>query len=82
MLGTEDKRTKVASGFPSSWSLVCCRNGFSSNSTAEEKPNNEKLDKSCSESTHKKPGGWKAMPFILGLIIVLTFNLFFFLVWF
>lgn len=75
MLGSEDKGTKL-SGFhsvsSSPWSLLCCRSGFSS--TAENEPNNEKhASKNSSEissATTMKPGGWKAMPFILGLNVL------------
>ncbi|KAJ1386015.1 Proton-dependent oligopeptide transporter family [Sesbania bispinosa] len=69
MLGEKDKKTKLSAFHPSlsfsPSSLLCCRSGFSS--TAEKEPNNEKLSKTGSESANKKkPGGWKAMPFILG----------------
>lgn len=39
--------------------------GFPS-STSQKETNNEKLSK-------KKPGGWKAMPFILGILFLPTF---------
>ncbi|XP_061336866.1 protein NRT1/ PTR FAMILY 2.13-like isoform X2 [Gastrolobium bilobum] len=69
MLAAENKKKKL-SGFSSvwlsSWSLPCCKSGFSSSSTVEKEPTNEKLSKNCSESANKKPGGWKSMPFILG----------------
>ncbi|KAL2349309.1 hypothetical protein Fmac_003309 [Flemingia macrophylla] len=52
----------------SSWSLLCCRSGLSisSTSTTEKEKNSDELSKNCSGSAKKKPGGWKAMPFILG----------------
>lgn len=52
----------------SSWSLLCCRSGISSTSVAEkEKTSDELLSKTSTTSVlAKKPGGWKAMPFILG----------------
>ncbi|TKY69738.1 NRT1/ PTR FAMILY 2.13 [Spatholobus suberectus] len=69
MSGAEDKGKKL-SGFPSvslsSWSHLCCRSGIPSTSTTEKEKNSEALRKTSSGSANKKPGGWKAMPFILG----------------
>lgn len=54
----------------SSWSLLCCRSGISSTSAAEREKNSEELSRNSSRSSsNKKPEGWKAMPFILGLIL-------------
>ncbi|XP_027360598.1 protein NRT1/ PTR FAMILY 2.13-like [Abrus precatorius] len=50
----------------SSWSLVCCRSSISSTSMEEKELKSEEPSKYSSGSTNKKPGGWKAMPFILG----------------
>lgn len=60
----------------SSW-LVCCGKGFalptsaskSSSPSPEDENDEEKQDLSSPESlkkTERKPGGWKAMPFVLG----------------
>ncbi|RDY06495.1 Protein NRT1/ PTR FAMILY 2.13 [Mucuna pruriens] len=65
MLGAEVKRTKLSVSH-SSWSLLCCRSGISSTSAAEKEKNSDELSKNRSGSANKKPGGWKAMPFILG----------------
>lgn len=63
----------------SSWSLLCCRSGISSTSVAEkEKTSDELLSKTSTTSVlAKKPGGWKAMPFILGLILFLLLAIIF-----
>lgn len=69
MSASEDKGKKFSH---SSWSLLCCRNGISSTTTsaAEREKNSEELSRNSSRSSsNKKPGGWKAMPFILGLIL-------------
>ncbi|CAJ1931675.1 unnamed protein product [Sphenostylis stenocarpa] len=51
----------------SSWSLLCCRRGISSTSAPDKEKNGDELSKNSSRSGNdKKPGGWKAMPFILG----------------
>ncbi|KAG5059366.1 Protein NRT1/ PTR FAMILY 2.13 [Glycine soja] len=66
MSASEDKGKKFSH---SSWSLLCCRNGISSTTTsaAEREKNSEELSRNSSRSSsNKKPGGWKAMPFILG----------------
>ncbi|XP_020217859.1 protein NRT1/ PTR FAMILY 2.13 [Cajanus cajan] len=64
MSGAEDKGKTVSLSFGS---LLCCRSGFSStsSSTTEKEKNSDELSKNSSGSA-KKPGGWKAMPFILG----------------
>ena len=67
MLGSEDKESKL-SGSPSlplsPWSFLCCKSGISS---AEKEP---ARDENSESANKKKPGGWKAMPFILGLNIL------------
>ncbi|XP_027913877.1 protein NRT1/ PTR FAMILY 2.13 [Vigna unguiculata] len=51
----------------SSWSLLCCRNGISATSPPDTGKTSDELSKNSSRSRdYKKPGGWKAMPFILG----------------
>ena len=56
----EDKRLNQSG---SSCKLLCCKSCISS----------EKICRSSSErgTTKKKPGGWKAMPFILGISVFL-----------
>ncbi|KAI4328371.1 hypothetical protein L6164_020729 [Bauhinia variegata] len=67
MLGEEKEGTKYSF---SSWQLLFCRRCISSSSSLEKEPaTREKICRSSSESRtkqKKKPGGWKAMPFILG----------------
>ncbi|OIW17019.1 hypothetical protein TanjilG_21138 [Lupinus angustifolius] len=63
MLGAEDKGTKLSP--TSCWSVLCYRSGIFSRSIEEKDPNHEKISKNPN-LPNKKPGGWKAMPFILG----------------
>ncbi|XP_054810126.1 protein NRT1/ PTR FAMILY 2.13 isoform X2 [Prosopis cineraria] len=68
-LGAPDQEVaKNHSSASSSWRLLCCRNctccsGSSAEADREGDGGPEKLSRS---SASKKPGGWKAMPFILG----------------
>ncbi|KAI4314225.1 hypothetical protein L6164_027158 [Bauhinia variegata] len=62
MLGKEKQETKHSS---SSWQLLFCRSCIPSSSSLEKEPTHEKICRNSSESKNK-PGGWKAMPFILG----------------
>ncbi|KAK7274698.1 hypothetical protein RIF29_15795 [Crotalaria pallida] len=68
MLGAEDKATKLSASHSvstsSCLSVLCSKSGISS-SSIEEKEHNEKLSKN-SKMANNKPGGWKAMPFIIG----------------
>ncbi|XP_014521337.1 protein NRT1/ PTR FAMILY 2.13 [Vigna radiata var. radiata] len=51
----------------SACSFLFCRNGISATSPPDTHKNSDELSKNSSRSgDYKKPGGWKAMPFILG----------------
>jgi len=69
------KGKKLSFSHSSSWSLLCCRNGISATSSAPEKEKkSDELSKPSSRSgNYKKPGGWKAMPFILGIALLFLF---------
>jgi len=63
---------KTLSFSHSSWSLLCCRNGVSATSAPDKEKNSDEMSKNSSRSgNYKKPGGWKAMPFILGIALLL-----------
>ncbi|KAL1355127.1 hypothetical protein HN51_007164 [Arachis hypogaea] len=69
MRSSEDnKGSKYSSSFPY-WSFLCCKSSISS-SEVEPTHENNMMSNESSELSHanekKKPGGWKAMPFILG----------------
>ncbi|XP_028793637.1 protein NRT1/ PTR FAMILY 2.13-like [Neltuma alba] len=55
----DDKETKSSSS-SSSWWLLCCRNCICSSSSSDKQEGGHQKKKK------KQPGGWRAMPFILG----------------
>ncbi|KAF7809187.1 protein NRT1/ PTR FAMILY 2.13-like [Senna tora] len=86
-MATQVKGTNSSS---STWSLLFCRSCISSTSSADKEESPEKLSRSSLEaasSTQKKnkPGGWRAITFILGislsLSLFLVFLLYSFFIW-